>query len=352
MTCKPKGPLFADVLIVGEAPGKNEDILGIPFVGASGKELDRMLLQAGIEPKSCRFTNVFMERPENNDVNSFCGKRSDVGKSYAFPPLASGKWVLPIHLGELDRLAGEIAAGAPKLIIALGNTAAWALLGRTGIGKLRGTIFSSTLLGAERIPVLPAFHPAAVLRDWSLRTITVTDFLKAARFLAGGLSIPRRELWLNPNLDEIRAFLDQFIYGDRPPILSMDIETFGGTITCIGFSPTPLRAITIPFYDPTALDRNYWPSLSEEVAAWNMVKEVCESDIPKLGQNGLYDLQYLWKFGVRVRAYLHDTMIKHHSIYPEMPKSLGFLASIYTDEANWKILRDRNRDNFRIDDDA
>lgn len=308
-----------------------------------------MLTQAGIDPLSCRMTNVFQTHPAGNNMGAFCGKRSEVPKDYPFPPLGTGMWVLPEHLAELDRLGEELAETKPRLVIACGNTAIWALLGRTGITKLRGTIFHSERYG---VAVLPTFHPAAILRDWALRTIVVTDFIKAQRYLTEGLVTPRRELWLNPTLDEVQRFLDQWIYGDRPDLLSFDIETFGGTITCIGFAPSPARAITIPFYDPTAPDRNYWPSQEDEVAAWKLVSGVLESDIPKLGQNGLYDLQYLWKFGVRVRAYQHDTMIRHHSMYPEMPKGLGFLASIYTDEANWKVLRDRNRDNFKLEDDA
>jgi DNA polymerase len=347
MRCKPKGPTHADILIVGEAPGKDEDILGIPFVGASGQELDRMLNQAGLPPAACRFTNVFQTRPPNNDLGAFCGKRSDVPKDYSLPPLGQGQWVLPEHLSELDRLGGEIEETRPKLVIACGNTPCWALLGRTGVTKLRGTIFHSE---RYNVPVLPTFHPAAILREWSNRTISVTDYIKARRFVTEGFSVPRRELWLAPTIQEVKSFFARYIYAVRPAILSVDIETFGGTITCIGFSPSPLRAITIPFYDPAQPDRNYWPTKELEREAWMLVKEVLESDIPKLGQNFLYDLQYLWRAGVRVKNATHDTMIRHHSLYPEMPKSLGFLASIYTDEANWKVLRDRNRDNLKADD--
>ncbi len=65
----------------------------------------------------------------------------------------------------------------------------------------------------------------------------------------------------------------------------------------------------------------------------------------------MYDIQYCHRYGLRVNRYAHDTMIRHHALQPEMEKGLGFLASIYTDEAPWKVLRDRNRDNMKIDDD-
>jgi DNA polymerase I-like protein with 3'-5' exonuclease and polymerase domains len=84
---------------------------------------------------------------------------------------------------------------------------------------------------------------------------------------------------------------------------------------------------------------SYWPSLADEQAAWRFVKWVLESDFRKIWQNGLYDLQYLTRMGIRPKNCLHDTMLLHHAIYPELPKSLGFLGSIYCNESAWKDLR-------------
>lgn len=355
---KPSGPSPCEILFVGEAPGKDEDVLGVPFVGASGEEFRRMLLQAGFAggtkkpfyaDQGVRMTNVFLERPKDNDVYQFCGKRADVGKTYDLPPLAQGKYVKPEYLHYLDALKEEIARTQPRLIVALGNTPCWALLQRTGISKLRGAVFPNELVPGGP-PVLPTFHPANILREWGNRVIALGDLKKAKRFLEHGLNTVRRELWLEPTLDEVRDFCRRFILEDRPPVLSFDIETYGETITCIGFAPRRDLAITVPFFDPAKPDRNYWATAEEELEAWKLCVEVLTSDIPKLGQNGLYDIQYLAKYGVKVRRYVRDTMIRHHSLYPELEKGLGFLATLYTDEAPWKVLRDRNKDNFKIDD--
>lgn len=349
MPIKPSGPVPARVMIVGEAPGQTEEQLGRPFVGASGKELMRMLKQAEIDPAACFMTNVFMDRPDGNDIKNFCVNRAAAGKDYPWPALSTGNYPEPARATrELDRLASEIAEVKPDLILAVGNTPCWALIGRVGISKLRGSIFPCSLVGG--VPVIPTYHPAAILRDWSLRVIAVADLVKAARFLAGDLHPKRRELWLEPTLAEVQNFFDQWIYGDRPSVLSFDIETKRETITCIGFAPSDGRSITVPFYDPRKPDGNYWPTQEEELGAWRLCKGVLESDIPKLGQNGLYDIQYCHRFGIRVRNYREDTMIRHHALQPEMEKGLGFMASIYTDEAPWKVLRDRNKDNLKIDD--
>jgi len=122
-------------------------------------------------------------------------------------------------------------------------------------------------------------------------------------------------------------------------IMAIDIETKGKQITMISFAVSPDLALVIPFYDESLPSGNYWPTVEEEVEAWMLVKELLELPIPKLFQNGMYDLQYLFRFGFRPVNVLHDTMLLHHSILPEMQKGLGFLGSIYTNEASWKLLR-------------
>jgi len=349
MPISSSGPRNARIMIVGEAPGETEERLGLPFVGFSGNELRRMLTQAGLNPTHIRFTHVFMTRPSNNDVSKFCGKKADVSKSYPFPPLAMGKYVLEEHLHELDRLKAEIISCAPDLIIAVGNTPCWALIQRTAISKIRGSIFANVLV-PNGPPVFPTYHPAAVLRQWELRPIVVADLIKAKRFLDEGFHPPRRELWLAPTIFEVEDFIERHIFGADVPLLSFDVETMQGTITCIGFAPRDDLAITIPFFDDTAEGKNFWPTFDLEKQAYLLVKRVLESPIPKVGQNGLYDIQYCRPWGINVQAYLEDTMIRHHALYPELEKGLGFMASIYTDEAPWKVLRDRNKDNLKLDD--
>lgn len=356
------GPTPCSVLFVGEAFGKEEDVLKVPFIGESGRELRRMLSEAGFEPgikhpfypdQKVRLTNVFMQRPApgSNELSALCAKRAEVGKDYLLPPLAQGKWVRPEHLHHLTSLKEEILRSQPRLIVALGNTACWALLGRTGITSLRGNVFPNWLVPGAA-PVFATYHPSNILYDWSNRVIAVGDFMKAKRWLDEGFSPRKRQLLLEPTLDEAREFVASYLLCDPPPpLISMDIETLGETITCIGFAASLDRAITIPFFDPARRDRNYWATLEEELAAWELVFQVCTSDVPKLGQNGLYDIQYLYRARIAVRKYLQDTMIRSHSLWPELPKGLGFLGSVHTDEAPWKLLRNRKRDDFKLEDD-
>ena len=122
--------------------------------------------------------------------------------------------------------------------------------------------------------------------------------------------------------------------------LAVDIETTLGQITHIGFAPSRSRALVIPFVDLSQPSGSYWPTPEAEHSAWNMVEELLTHPALKVFQNGLYDLQYIIRMGLRVTNTQHDTMLLHHSMYPELQKGLGFLGSVYTSESSWKLLRE------------
>lgn len=150
--------------------------------------------------------------------------------------------------------------------------------------------------------------------------------------------IPTRELWLNPTLADIRYFAAWWVGGGC--LVSLDIETAEREITSIAFAPDPYIAICIPF----CVDRkSYWASTKEEVEAWKWVRVLCESPNPKVLQNGSsYDLVWLLaKRRIRVLNCLHDTRLMHHALYPEFPKSLQFMGSIWENEQDWKKLSSR-----------
>lgn len=329
-----------DVMLLGEAWGEQEEQEGRPFVGASGWLLNSMLEIAGISRQDCFVTNVFNLRPRpKNDVISLCGSKAEAIPST--PTLTKGKYVRAEFRPELDRLYREIERENPNVIVALGATAAWALLGTSGIRKIRGAATTARgLFGLSReFKVVPTYHPAAILRDYSLRPITISDLAKAKRESGSpALERPRREIWVEPNLSDLSRFEQDYIL--KSPYLSVDIETIGTQITCIGFAPSVDRALVVPFYDARKADGNYWPNLTEEMCAWHWVRRICALRKRLVFQNGLYDIHFLWKqYGIPVPHAEEDTMLLHHALQPEMEKGLGFLGSVYTDEAAWKFMR-------------
>lgn len=327
-----KGPRNAKVVVVGEAPGEKEEAAQRPFVGPSGQELDRMFRKAGFNPAELFFTNVFTIRPPQNKIETFCAKKAEVGgAAYKLPPLGAGKYVRPGYLPHLDRLAEELRTVAPDFIIALGRTATWALLHQPKIGQARGTWQEECLTG-RNFKVFATYHPAAVLRQWNLRVIVVRDLMKARR---GPIERPSRQLLLRPTLEELEAVKEELLSAE---LLACDIETFKGQIDRVGFSPSPDKAICVPFFSTVYPYNNFWPTLEAEQAAWRFIRDVLESPVPKLFQNGLYDMAWLFgRYGIRLRNVEHDTMLLSHALWPELEKGLAFLATIYTDEAPWKF---------------
>jgi uracil-DNA glycosylase len=332
---------MSKLMIVGEAWGREEEEVHAPFVGPTGRFLRGTLREVGIDPKECYFTNVFNFRPQpSNDIRNLCGPRSE--GIPLMPALASSKYVRIEYAPELTRLQREIEVERPTMILALGGTAAWALLGKTGISKIRGTPVMST----SNIKVFPTYHPTAILRDWRLRPILIADLHKAKRELAFPEIVrPQRTIWIEPDLNDLYSFED--IHITPSPNLSIDIETKFDQITCIGFAPRTDVALVVPFRTTRG---NYWPTLVDELAAWNWVKRICALSKSIVGQNFLYDIQFLWrKYGITVPHFEDDTMLLHHALYPEMKKDLGFLGSIYTNEASWKVNH-RKKDTVKEED--
>jgi DNA polymerase I-like protein with 3'-5' exonuclease and polymerase domains len=121
-------------------------------------------------------------------------------------------------------------------------------------------------------------------------------------------------------------------------LLAPDIETLNGQIRCIGFARSAEDVLVVPFVARLS-GGSYWGDEGDELRAWACVRALLESEIPKVGQNFLFDLTYLSRVGIRPRNCLHDTMLLHHVLFPEMQKGLGFLGSVYTNESAWKLMR-------------
>jgi len=328
------------IAIVGEAWGAEEEKQRLPFVGASGWLLNQMLEEAGIARHECFITNCFNLRPERNDILNLCGPKKEV--SHGLGPIKAGKYILDKYLGELERLRSELEAARPNLVVALGGTASWALLGDSRISKIRGCIAES--VGSTKWKCLPTFHPAAILRQWELRAVTVLDLVKAKRQAEfPEIRRPERTVYTEPTLTDLEWFYETHIAPAKA--LAFDIETSGDVITCLGFAPSSRVSLVVPFLDSRNPSSCFWKTVDEETRAWAFVRKVLASPIPKIAQNGAYDLGFLWRrYGIAVRNFTEDTMLLHHSLQPESPKGLGFMGSVYTDEPAWKIMREGKED--------
>lgn len=333
------------IAIVGEAYGADEELYKRPFVGPAGQELNRLLADAGILREECFITNCFNFRPEQNDISTLCASRASGEAIVSGQPLVRGLYLLRKYLPEIDRLHNELTSVKPNIVVALGNTAAWALTGGSLISKIRGAVCYSTLIPG--LKCLPTYHPAAILRQYELRHVIILDLIKAkAESEFPEIRRPLREIWLEPDLGDCQRFYSRYIRESR--CMAVDIETASGQITCIGFAPDITHALVVPFVDFRKPGNNYWGSVDAELAAWDFVEWILHSGIPVVGQNYNYDSQYLWmKYGVTTPSWMDDTMLLHHALYPESQKSLDFLGSVYTNELAWKTMRPRGKHSLK-----
>lgn len=140
----------ADVVFIGEAPGKNEDLQGKPFVGAAGKFLNEMLAQIGMERKDVYITNIVKYRPPNNR-----------------DPLPEEKdEFLPYLQAQLDVIQ-------PAIVVTLGRHSMNCFLPDLQISKVHG---QPKRKGGQ--VYMPLFHPAAALYNGGMRQTLIDDFMK------------------------------------------------------------------------------------------------------------------------------------------------------------------------------
>lgn len=334
------------IMLVGDHPDAEESNAGRVFVGARGHMLDTLLYQAGLAPRnasgvdrsSLYITNVFMQRPPQNDFSRFFIKRKearDAGMEDSFPAFSTYGILRASLLPEIERLRQEIKSAQPNIIVALGSLALWALCSVDKIANYRGTILPCTLVPDRK--VIATYHPGAILRDYSSRPTVIADLVKVKHECEfRDIRRKTRSIWIAESLNDIITF--EKVHMEGSTTLAIDVETEAAQITHICIAPNERAVLVIPFWDKR---KPSWHAFPEEVEI--LIKQwlarIMWGNTSKVFHNAIYDLTYLAEEGIVVRGRIEDTMLKHHSHLIELPKSLGYLGSLYTSEGAWKNMR-------------
>ena len=308
----PTGPTNSPLLaLIGEAPGREEEQRGQPFVGRSGELLDRMLSSVGIARQDCYISNVANTRPPNNDFGAVY--YSDKGR----------RKPREVLLDCRERLSRELSEVKPKVIVALGEEALRGICLKYGITNRRGMMIESLIYGHE-VRIMPTFHPSYILRAYGDRPIVELDLAKAIR-QARCPYLPKIDFNIRPSFDETMEWLSV----QHTPV-SLDIETTPGfKIKRIGFGWSDSQAISIPLIWGGT---HAWSLEQETMILQCLNTYLANPEIKKYVQNAPYDCTVLAnELGIHVDGISLDTMYAQHLLYPELPKSLDFLTSIYTD---------------------
>ena len=291
------------IMIIGEAPGANEDQTGRVFSGRAGQLLDFHLKEAGLDREAVYVTNVVKCRPPDN-------RRPD-----------RPEW-------EACRkyLEREVKAVSPSHVLLLGNAALQAVARKSGITKKRGVrldVKDPAWSGAE---VMATIHPAYVLRNPGQGSVFAEDIRRFARLIKGQFQVvPVKAKYVNTTegLRYVRKKLMQLPEGTA---VSYDVENRGRpwesdwSIVCLGICIDGRTSYVVPLGHPESPFNKNW----RKVLLY--LKPALERHGLKLvAQNGKHDNLQLAGAGV----YLHhsfDIMLAAHLLDENRPKNLGFLS--------------------------
>ena len=154
------GNADSDIVFIGEAPGKNEDLKGIPFIGAAGKFLEKMLAGIGRKREDIYITNIVKYRPPNNRDPEPEEKED------------CNEWLI-----------NELKIISPKLIVFLGRHSMGRFFPTEKISDLHGKLLIKTTPELGKQAFFPLYHPAAALYNGGMRETLIKDFKKIPKAL-------------------------------------------------------------------------------------------------------------------------------------------------------------------------
>lgn len=318
------------VAFIGEAPGATELSYRVPFCGASGSLLNRLLAAVGLPRNTVFVGNVSQHQPATNDFNRFA-------------------WDGPEIQDGIARLLADLHAFRPNLVVTLGNVplhlfrhgnvaparrkkgTGYEHVWPSSVTRWRGSLFHANPALAEGAPpwkCLASIHPAFVVRSWGEGFNLRQDLRRAAAECASpALTLPALDFAYGPSdaltATEIVARLAA-IREARAPV-GYDLE--GNTIVgCQAFATSPTSAFTI-VTDALGADAP---------AVWHAVVAVLEDPlVPKWTWNAHHELAVLrLAHGITLRNW-EDGMALWFERWPELPKGLKYAASILTRQPYW-----------------
>ena len=339
---QPRGQFSAPMMIVTECVSYRD--LGLNTI-LSEREMDRMLEDAGVPLWNCFYSAVIREQIPGQDFASQMPKaKKDITPVHRY---LHNKAVGPAITRGLDTLWKEIDQIKPKVVLALGSAALFALTGKIGIKSWRGSILEAESPGGHKFHIIPSYTPGYVNALWEERNITIHDYRKAWSISLNGPPVkPAYNFIIEPTFPQVTNVLKDLLKrADRGPLkLSVDVETRGGHLACTGIAWSKLDAICIPHLRAVVAEManwqsriHYWREEEEAFILYLLCKLLRHSNVEVIGQNFLYDAQYFYRHFHFIPRFKRDTMIAQHSMFSSMRKGLDFLSSLYTEyHVYWK----------------
>jgi uracil-DNA glycosylase family 4 len=329
-----EGPLNATLAIVGEGPGESEVAKGRPFIGGSGRLLFDTLKTIGVERHAIYTTNVVKRQIS---LSRF-GNEKNVVKQ---PELE--KWIEMLNW-ELARLPHL------KTILIMGGYALAALLGENKVTHWRGSVIEGAKFPGNRLGTyVITINPAYAMRELKLEPVFALDIRNKLRASLEGTYKPYKiETIINPSYNRAIKEIGELKRAGKPT--SCDIESIAGETACIGFANDPFRSVCINWRDYKS--NRY--TRQEEADILYAIQDLCDSHrekgVPMIGQNSQFDTYWLRLKDWLSVSFSDDTLLQHHTLYPQLPHNLGFLTSQYTSHPFYKDEVSSWKEGGNIDD--
>jgi DNA polymerase I-like protein with 3'-5' exonuclease and polymerase domains len=306
------GKSGAEILLV-EDSASNEDMLsGYALSGTAERTLRHFLSLHKYDLNQTWRTLLYKERLNYNGKNKKKFKEA----------------IDQTNPESTNILFDEIISIRPNIIVPLGELSFNCLTGTKSINKYRGSILPlrpdiQSKINDRAVKVIPALGPRLLNENYPARVYTKVDLGKAVKYAGNTEFInPDGRIWVARTGNEFQNYLNRQKWENNYVVF--DIETTYGMPTCISFSFDDSESVCVPLLDDS-IDR------ANQINLHQLVNQVLKSKIGKVNQNIKYDATILERFGFNVKNISGDTVLRSGLIYPELPKNLGFLTSIYTE---------------------
>lgn len=231
---------------------------------------------------------------------------------------------------QINSLNGHITGTClPSVEVTMGESPLQSTTGKKSIWKWHLSPLDSVWPNAAAQKIIPTFDFTQIWKDWQLGLYFEMALKRAAQNAVPGPWIRKEERYvIGPSPDEGIARLESLLTGSHD-WFSIDIETGRNQINTFGVATSGSDAIAV-----RVLPDGMPPVVFHKL--WDVIARVCESPVPKVMQNGIYERTYLSRYGIRVNNFRHDTMCAQKFLWPELEKGLDNVGRIYTMEPYWK----------------
>ncbi len=295
----------AKLAFIGIFPDKVDCLRRQPFTGPTGHYFSRLIKIAGIDKSQVYLTNIVHQQAPNNIYSLLPASIREEGKKQLKEDLE--KW----------KLSGLTT------IVAMGNEVLGLLTGKSNVHRYRGSVMPCTFV--DGLKVYPVINPGNIIRgEGKYEPIFIMDCKKALEDCeTSEIIYPHHDIQIIRHKIDAIALLQTYSNVETPIVI--DIETAGPKMTAYGWAINPQKAFVIT------------SELLEDPTVLKSIGHFTKSSTPKIFHNCLYDVFHnAYYYKILNNNIFFDTMVAQHSVYPTLPKSLAFCASIYTKEPYWK----------------